>query len=59
MHTLLRRAALAGLAFFALWPGPADAPRGSCRLAFNADQFAQVIPWLIVNRRGLTFLLMR
>jgi aromatic ring-cleaving dioxygenase len=28
--------------------------RGSCRLAFNADQFAQVIPWLIVNRRGLT-----
>ena len=28
--------------------------RGSCRLAFNAEQFAQVIPWLIVNRRGLT-----
>jgi aromatic ring-cleaving dioxygenase len=29
-------------------------PRGSCLLAFNADRFAQVIPWLIVNRRGLT-----
>src|SRR5262245_65912246 len=28
--------------------------RGSCRLAFDADQFAQVMPWLIVNRRGLT-----
>ena len=28
--------------------------RGSCRLAFNADEFSQVIPWLIVNRRGLT-----
>jgi DOPA 4,5-dioxygenase len=29
-------------------------PRGSCLLAFNANQFAQVIPWLIVNRCGLT-----
>jgi aromatic ring-cleaving dioxygenase len=29
-------------------------PRGSCLVAFNADRFAQVIPWLIVNRRGLT-----
>ena len=29
-------------------------PRGSCQLAFAADQFAAVIPWLIENRHGLT-----
>jgi DOPA 4,5-dioxygenase len=29
-------------------------PRGSCQLAFGTEQFAQVIPWLIVNRGGLT-----
>jgi aromatic ring-cleaving dioxygenase len=29
-------------------------PRGSCQLAFGPELFAQVIPWLIVNRRGLT-----
>jgi aromatic ring-cleaving dioxygenase len=29
-------------------------PRGSCQLAFGADKFAAVIPWLIVNRKGLT-----
>jgi DOPA 4,5-dioxygenase len=29
-------------------------PRGSCQLAFGADKFAAVIPWLIVNRNGLT-----
>jgi aromatic ring-cleaving dioxygenase len=29
-------------------------PRGSCQLAFGAEQFAAVIPWLIVNRKGLT-----
>ena len=29
-------------------------PRGSCQLAFGPDQFAQVIPWLIVHRGGLT-----
>jgi DOPA 4,5-dioxygenase len=29
-------------------------PRGSCQLAFAADEFAAVIPWLIVNRNGLT-----
>lgn len=29
-------------------------PRGSCQLAFAADQFAQVIPWLIERRAGLT-----
>ncbi len=29
-------------------------PRGSCQLAFGSELFADVIPWLIVNRRGLT-----
>ncbi len=29
-------------------------PRGSCQLAFAPDQFAAVIPWLILNRSGLT-----
>ena len=29
-------------------------PRGSCQLAFGPQMFAQVIPWLIENRRGLT-----
>ena len=29
-------------------------PRGSCQLAFGSELFARVIPWLIVNRRGLT-----
>jgi DOPA 4,5-dioxygenase len=29
-------------------------PRGSCQLAFAADQFASIIPWLILNRNGLT-----
>jgi aromatic ring-cleaving dioxygenase len=29
-------------------------PRGSCQLAFGAEKFATVIPWLIVNRNGLT-----
>ena len=29
-------------------------PRGSCQLAFGAELFGQVIPWLIVNRGGLT-----
>jgi DOPA 4,5-dioxygenase len=29
-------------------------PRGSCQLAFAADEFAKVIPWLIENRSGLT-----
>jgi aromatic ring-cleaving dioxygenase len=29
-------------------------PRGSCQLTIGADQFAQVIPWLITHRRGLT-----
>jgi DOPA 4,5-dioxygenase len=29
-------------------------PRGSCQLAFAAHEFAQVMPWLIQNRQGLT-----
>ena len=29
-------------------------PRGSCQLAFAPELFAQVIPWLIENRNGLT-----
>ena len=29
-------------------------PRGSCQLAFDRDEFAKVIPWLIENRGGLT-----
>lgn len=29
-------------------------PRGSCQLTVDNDQFADVIPWLIQNRRGLT-----
>ena len=55
-----RQLSEAGSQAFRLSVGPLhDKPvgphlRGSCRLAFNADEFAQVIPWLIVNRRGLT-----
>ena len=29
-------------------------PRGSCQLAFGTDQFDTVIPWLIMNRSGIT-----
>jgi DOPA 4,5-dioxygenase len=29
-------------------------PRGSCQLAFGPERFGEVIPWLIVNRGGLT-----
>ena len=29
-------------------------PRGSCQLAFDKDEFAKVMPWLIENRGGLT-----
>ena len=29
-------------------------PRESCQLAFATEQFAELIPWLIVNRNGLT-----
>ena len=29
-------------------------PRGSCQLTVKVEQFAQVIPWLVLNRKGLT-----
>jgi len=29
-------------------------PRGSCQIAFGAELFVGVIPWLIENRSGLT-----
>src|SRR5262249_8538687 len=29
-------------------------PRGSCQLAFSTEQFDRIIPWLILNRSGLT-----
>ena len=29
-------------------------PRGSCQLAFGPELFAQVVPWLVVQRHGLT-----
>ena len=29
-------------------------PRGSCQLEFAADQLGTVLPWLILNRNGLT-----
>ena len=29
-------------------------PRGSCQLTVKVEQFAEVIPWLILNRKGLT-----
>lgn len=29
-------------------------PRPSCQLAFPAEAFAAIMPWLSLNRRGLT-----
>jgi len=29
-------------------------PRGSCQLSIATDQFASVLPWLVLNRDGLT-----
>ncbi|MGE3702242.1 MAG: DOPA 4,5-dioxygenase family protein [Hyphomicrobiaceae bacterium] len=29
-------------------------PRGSCQLGFLADQFGEVMPWLVEHRNGLT-----
>jgi aromatic ring-cleaving dioxygenase len=29
-------------------------PRGSCQLAFEPDLFGTIVPWLILNRMGLT-----
>ena len=44
-----------GVAVGRMHDGPVGPhPRGSCQLAFGSELFARVIPWLIVNRRGLT-----
>jgi aromatic ring-cleaving dioxygenase len=29
-------------------------PRGSCQLTVKTEQFADVIPWLVTHRNGLT-----
>ena len=29
-------------------------PRGSCQLTIPIDNFAEVIPWLVTHRKGLT-----
>jgi len=29
-------------------------PRGSCQLTVATDQFAEVMPWLVLHRDGLT-----
>lgn len=29
-------------------------PRGSCQLTVKTGQFAEVIPWLVLHRKGLT-----
>jgi tripartite-type tricarboxylate transporter receptor subunit TctC len=49
MPTLSRRTALAGLAFFALWPGPADAQEQTLKIVFpypagsSADAVARML----------------
>ena len=49
MHTVSRRAALAGLAFFALWPGPAGAQEQTLKIVFpfaaggSADAVARML----------------
>jgi aromatic ring-cleaving dioxygenase len=32
-------------------------PRWSCQLAFPSEKFAEVVPWLALNRNGLTVFL--
>jgi DOPA 4,5-dioxygenase len=32
-------------------------PRWSCQLAFGPEKFADVVPWLALNRQGLTVFL--
>jgi DOPA 4,5-dioxygenase len=47
--------ALVGVSVGRMHDGPVGPhPRGSCQLAFAADKFAVVIPWLILERGGLT-----
>ena len=29
-------------------------PRGSCQLIVPCEQFSEVVPWLVLNRNGLT-----
>ena len=29
-------------------------PRGSCQLTIGLNQLAEVLPWLVLNRKGLT-----
>jgi aromatic ring-cleaving dioxygenase len=44
-----------GLSVGRMHDGPVGPhPRGSCQLAFGTERFAEIIPWLIVNRGGLT-----
>jgi aromatic ring-cleaving dioxygenase len=44
-----------GVAVGRMHDGPVGPhPRGSCQLTVGTDQFASVIPWLVVNRDGLT-----
>jgi tripartite-type tricarboxylate transporter receptor subunit TctC len=68
MHTLSRRAALAGLAFFALWPGPAGAQEPALKIVWpfaagsSADAVARMLadhmqktlgrPVIVENRPG-------
>jgi aromatic ring-cleaving dioxygenase len=44
-----------GVAVGRMHDGPVGPhPRGSCQLTVAGDQFASVIPWLLLNRNGLT-----
>jgi DOPA 4,5-dioxygenase len=29
-------------------------PRGSCQLTISREQLSEVVPWLVLNRKGLT-----
>jgi len=44
-----------GVAVGRMHDGPVGPhPRGSCQLSVATDQFATVMPWLVLNRAGLT-----
>jgi aromatic ring-cleaving dioxygenase len=48
-------AKLAGIQVGRMHDGPVGPhPRGSCQLAFATEQFGTVVPWLVLNRGGLT-----